>query len=94
MSVYVLGGLRTPIVTAGTKFKSLRPEIFGAEVLQALRQKFFLEHVDEIICGNAVGTGGNISRLMTLIAGFDESTAALTVDRQCAGGAASIAIGY
>ena len=94
MSVYILGGLRTAIVTANTKFKSLRPEIFGAEVLKSLRQKFFLEHVDEIICGNAVGTGGNLARLMTLAAGFDDSTAALTVDRQCASGAAAISIGY
>ena len=94
MSVYILGGLRTAIVTANTKFKSLRPEIFGAEVLKSLRQKFFLSHVDEIICGNAIGTGGNISRLMTLTADFDDSTAALTVDRQCASGAAAISIGY
>ena len=94
MTAYILGGLRTPIVVAGTKFKSLRPEIFGAEVLRALRQKFFLERVDEIICGNAVGTGGNISRLMALTAGFDDSAAALTVDRQCASGAAAISIGY
>ncbi|MBR1647015.1 MAG: thiolase family protein [Selenomonadaceae bacterium] len=94
MTVYILGGLRTAIVVANTKFKNIRPEIFGAEVLKSLRQKFSLEHVDEIICGNAVGTGGNISRLMALAAGFDESTAALTVDRQCASGAAAISIGY
>ena len=94
MTVYVLGGLRTAIVTAGTKFKKIRPEIFGAEVLKALREKFSLAHVDEIICGNAVGTGGNLARLMTLTAGFDEATAALTVDRQCASGAAAISIGY
>ena len=92
--VFILGGLRTPIVTAGTKFKFIRPEIFGAEVLRALRKKFSLNRVDEIICGNAVGTGGNISRLMTLTAGFDTATAALTVDRQCASGASAISIGY
>lgn len=92
--VFILGGLRTPIVVANTKFKNIRPEIFGAEVLKALRGKFSLEHVDEIICGNAVGTGGNIARLMTLSAGFDDSTAALTVDRQCAGGAAAISVGF
>ena len=92
MNVYILGGLRSPIVVANTKFKMIRPEIFGAEVLKALREKFSLEHVDEIICGNAVGTGGNISRLMTLLAGFDDSTAALTVDRQCASGASAISI--
>ena len=94
MNVYILGGLRTPIVVANTKFKDIRPEILGAGVLMALRERFKLESVDEIICGNAVGTGGNIGRLMTLIAGFDDKTAALTVDRQCASGAASIAIGY
>ena len=94
MTVYVLGGLRTAIVTAGTKFKKIRPEIFGAEVLRALREKFSLTCIDEIICGNAVGTGGNLARLMTLTAGFDEATAALTVDRQCASGAAAISIGY
>lgn len=92
--VFILGGLRTPIVVAGTKFKRVRPEIFGAEVLRALLKKFSLARVDEVICGNAVGTGGNIARLMTLTAGLDVSTAALTVDRQCASGAASIAIGY
>ena len=94
MNVYILGGLRTPVVVANTKFKNIRPEIFGAEVLKALRKKFSLNRVDEIICGNAVGTGGNISRLMTLIAGFDNSTAALTVDRQCASGAAAISIAF
>ena len=94
MNVYILGGLRTPIVVANTKFKNIRPEIFGAEVLKALRKKFNLNRVDEIICGNAVGTGGNLARLMTLLAGFDKSTPALTVDRQCASGAAAISIAF
>lgn len=94
MNVYILGGLRTPIAVANTKFKTIRPEILGAAVLKALRKNFALEYVDEVICGNAVGTGGNIARLMTLLAGFDESTAALTVDRQCASGAAAISIAY
>ena len=94
MKVYILGGLRTPIVVANTKFKNIRPEIFGAEVLKALRKKFNLNRVDEIICGNAVGTGGNLARLMTLLSGFDESTPALTVDRQCASGAAAISIAF
>lgn len=92
--VFIIGGLRTPIVTAGTKFRNIRPEIFGAEVLKNLRGKFKLRRVDEIICGNAVGTGGNIARLMTLCAGFDDSIAALTVDRQCAGGASAIVVAY
>jgi len=92
--VFVVDGLRTAVVVAGTKFKKILPEKFGAEVLKTLRQKFCLETVDEIICGNATGTGGNIARLMTLNAGFDETTAALTIDRQCASGAAAISIGF
>ena len=92
--VYILGGLRTPIVVANTKFKNIRPEIFGAEVLKALKQKFNLNHVDEVICGNAVGTGGNLARLMTLYADFDEKTPALTVDRQCASGLSAISIAF
>lgn len=92
--VFIVGGLRTPIVTANGKFKNIRPEKFGAEVLKSLLQKFCLDSVDEIICGNAVGTGGNIARLMTLEAGFDESVAALTVDRQCASGAAAITLAF
>lgn len=94
MNVYILGGLRSPIAVANTKLKNIRPEVFGAEVLKALKQKFNLNRVDEVICGNAVGTGGNISRLMTLLADFDEKTPALTVDRQCASGAAAISIAF
>ncbi|MBQ3442257.1 MAG: thiolase family protein [Selenomonadaceae bacterium] len=90
MNVYIVEGLRSAIVVANTKFKTLRPEIIGAEVLKALH----VERIDEVICGNAVGTGGNLARLMTLLAGFETSTAALTVDRQCASGTAAIAIAY
>lgn len=90
MNVYIVEGLRSAIVVANTKFKTIRPEIIGAEVLKALHVK----HVDEVICGNAVGTGGNLARLMTSLAGFDASTAALTVDRQCASSAAAIALAY
>lgn len=94
MNVYIMGGLRSPIVVANTLFKTIRPEELGAAVLRSLRRKFTLEHVDEVIVGNVVGTGGNIGRLMALLAGFGDATAALTVDRQCASGAAAIAIAY
>ena len=92
--VFIIGGLRTPIVISGTKFKKIRPEILGAEVIKNLVKKYKIESFDEIICGNAVGTGGNIARLMMLEGKFDEKISALTVDRQCASGAAAISIGY
>ena len=94
MNVYILGGLRSPIAVANSKFKNIRPEMLGAQVLTALKQKFSLERVDEVICGNAVGSGGNLARLMSLYSDFDEKTPALTVDRQCASGLSAISVAY
>ena len=90
--VYVLDAKRTAIVTSNGKFKSVRPEIMGARLLKSFFPPFRSTQIDEIIMGNAVGTGGNIARLTTLTAGFD--IPALTVDMQCASGAAAIAIAF
>ena len=62
--VYVLAALRTPIVGKNGRFKTIRPEVFGAEVVMSLLQRCELTTVDGILGGNAVGTGGNITRLM------------------------------
>ena len=40
--------------------------------------------IDMVICGNSAGSGGNITRLMALEAGLDQSVPAFTVDQQCA----------
>ena len=92
--VYVLGGLRTPIVVKNGQFKNIKPECFGAEVLKALIKKYALTDISGVIAGNAVGTGGNITRLMTLTAGIDERVPAMTVDVQCASAAAAISVAY
>jgi acetyl-CoA C-acetyltransferase len=42
--------------------------------------------VDEVICANAIGPGGNAARRIALAAGLPETVAGLTIDRQCAGG--------
>lgn len=88
--VYILGGLRTPIVLKNGAFQQVQPEDFGAAVLRALLEKYKLDHVDAVICGNAVGTGGNIARLMALKAGLPATVPAFTVDMQCASAALSI----
>ncbi len=88
--VFVLDARRTAIVTANGKFKSIAPEVLGAQILRRLRA----ERIDEIILGNAVGTGGNIARLTSLLADLDPAIPAATVDMQCASGAASIAIAF
>lgn len=104
--VFVLDARRTAIVTAGGKFKFIRPELLAARLLEALRADFFSRFdqtdrsdrssdqipIDEIILGNAVGTGGNLARLAALIAELD--LPASTVDMQCASGAAAISIGF
>ena len=90
--VYVLDAKRTAIVTSNGKFKSVRPEIMGARLLKSFFPPFRSTQIDEIIMGNAVGTGGNIARLTTLTAGLN--VPALTVDMQCASGAAAIAIAF
>lgn len=92
--VYILGGLRTPIALRHGGLSKIRPEIFAAQVLRELlrRQKIVPAELSGIIAGNAVGTGGNITRLMSLLAEIPETVPSLTVDMQCASGAAALAM--
>ena len=93
--VYILGGLRTPIVVKNGKYKHIPAEDLGVTVLNALRERFLPDVIpDGIIAGNAVGTGGNIARLMSLKSGLPADVPAFTVDMQCASGATAIAMGY
>lgn len=95
-NVYVLGALRTPIVTKNGKFRTIPAEELGASVIRALLKKFpdASENLSGVIGGNAVGTGGNITRLAALTAGISESVPAWTVDMQCASAAAALAAAY
>ena len=93
-SVYILGGLRSHIGIKNGVFKNILPEKLGAEVLKELIFKYNLYNIDEIICGNAVGTGGNIARLMSLYAGVSEEVPAYTVDMQCGSGSMSIDMAF
>lgn len=92
--VYILGGLRSYIGLKNGIYKNILPEILGAEVLKGLIAKYNLTGIDEIICGNAVGTGGNITRLMALNAGISEEVPAFTVDMQCASSSVSIDVAF
>ena len=95
-NVYVLGALRTPIVTKNGKFKAVPAEALGAAVFHALTEKFpaAAQTLSGVIGGNAVGTGGNIARLAALTAGLSEAVPAWTVDMQCASAAAALAAAY
>ena len=89
--VFLLGGLRSHIGLTGGMFKNIPAEKLAAAVLKKVVEKYPCAlQADGLICGNAVGTGGNITRLAALLAGLPVHVPALTVDMQCASAAASI----
>lgn len=93
-SVYIRGGLRTPIGEVQGQYKAIKPEMLGSRVLNQLRHTYKLERVDQIICGNAVGTGGNIGRLTSLVSAFPDTVPAFTVDMQCASAGLAVELAY
>ena len=89
--VFLLGGLRSHIGLTGGMFKNIPAEELAAAVLKKVIEKYPCAlQADGLICGNAVGTGGNITRLAALQAGLPVTVPALTVDMQCASAAASV----
>ena len=89
--VFLLGGLRSHIGLTGGMFKNIPAEELAAAVLGKVIEKYSCAlQADGLICGNAVGTGGNITRLAALKAGLPANIPALTVDMQCASAAASV----
>lgn len=91
-NVYVLGGLRSYIGIKNGKYKHIPAEILGSQVLKKVIEQYNLKEIDCIISGNAVGGGGNISRLMMLEAGVDSITPAFTIDLQCGSALECIAV--
>ena len=89
--VFLLGGLRSHIGLTGGMFKTTPAEELAAAVLRKVMEKYPCAlQADGLVCGNAVGTGGNITRLAALKAGLPVHIPALTLDMQCASAAASI----
>ncbi|MBR4907703.1 MAG: hypothetical protein IKZ43_01665 [Acidaminococcaceae bacterium] len=88
-NVFLLGGLRSHIGLTGGMFKTIPAEDLAAAVLKKVIERYPCAlQADGLICGNAVGTGGNITRLAALKAGLPAHVPALTVDMQCASAAA------
>ena len=79
----IVAAKRSAIVPRGGAFATLEIEDIAAPVIAALCAHISLP-IDEIICANALGAGGNIARIIALAAGLPH-LAGLTVDRQCAG---------
>lgn len=90
--VYILGGLRTPIGIKNGVLNNILPEDMAASIIKEALNRYALKQVDEVILGNAVGPGGNISRLSCLKAGLN--VPAFTIDMQCASSLMSISVAY
>lgn len=93
-NVYIIGGLRSHIGVKNGVFKHVLPEKLGAHVLKELIKKYSVSKIDEIICGNALGCGGNIARLLSLYADVPKHVPAYTIDMQCSSGSAVLDIAY
>ena len=93
--VYLVAGLRSHLGLQNGIFKEVPPEKLGAALLRQLCvQVPVAREAQLVIGGNAVGSGGNLTRLMALEAGFPVSTPALTVDMQCASALAALTLAY
>lgn len=95
--VAVVAGVRTPFAKAGAKLKGCSAVHLGVSAVREVMAKSEWDYsrVDEVVMGNA-GTpadAANISRVISLRAGFSESVPAYTVHRNCASAMEAIAQG-
>ncbi|WP_088958630.1 thiolase family protein [Variovorax sp. HW608] len=93
----LLGWARSAVVPRGGALAQLAAHEIAAPVAKALlaRSGVDARAVDAMVCGNALGAGGNPARMVALAAGLPECTAAFSVDTQCCSGldAVSMAAG-
>lgn len=90
--VYLLGGRRSYICVENGIYRNVSAEELGAFVIKKVMDSYDIspEDIDLVAVGNAIGAGGNIGRLASLMAGVPEKTPVVTVDSQCGSGLAAI----
>jgi acetyl-CoA C-acetyltransferase len=91
--VYLHQALRTSLGKAGGIYKDVLPEALMAMVLKEMHERSGL-YAEEILLGNAFGTGGNMARYAALLAAYPDDIPATTVDTQCSSGLKSLELGY
>lgn len=93
---HILAAKRTAVVPRGGAFAALSLEDLAAPVIAALLAQvgFDTLQVDEVICANALGAGGNPARRIALAAGLPEQVAGLSIDRQCVGGLDAVLLAH
>ena len=87
MTAHIIAAKRSAVIPRGGAFARLSVEDLASPVIAALLAQSGIapDQIDEVICANALGAGGNPARRVALAAGMGH-VAGLTIDRQCVGG--------
>ena len=97
-SVFILSGVRTPIGKFGGGLASLTAADLGVAAAQAAMQRAGIEpgQVEEVIFGNArqAGGGPNPARQVGVRSGVPQEVPAYTINKACASGIKTIALGF
>ena len=92
--IAVIDTLRSPIAKANGKLNETSAHTLGAIIAKelVLRNNIDYKEFDEVIVGNVANPAdaANIARVIAIKAGFDVSTIAYTVHRNCASGMQAI----
>lgn len=96
--VYILSAVRTPIGKFGGSLSSMTAADMGVVAAQAAieRARIRPDQVEETIFGNARQGGGgpNPARQISIRSGIPQEAPAYTVNKACASGLKSIALGF
>jgi acetyl-CoA C-acetyltransferase len=96
--VYILSAVRTPIGKFGGSLVSLSAADMGVVAAKAAMERAGVrpEQVEETIFGNArqAGGGPNPARQISIRSGVPQEVPAYTVNKACASGIKSIALGF
>jgi acetyl-CoA C-acetyltransferase len=96
--VFILSAVRTPIGKFGGSLVSMTAADMGVVAAQGALQRAGVqpEQVEETIFGNArqAGGGPNPARQISIRSGVPQEVPAYTVNKACASGVKSIALGY
>ena len=96
--VYILSAVRTPIGKFGGSLASMTAADMGTAAARAAMERAGIrpEQVEETIFGNArqAGGGPNPARQISIRSGVPKEVPAYTVNKACASGMKSIALGY
>jgi acetyl-CoA C-acetyltransferase len=96
--VYIIAAARTPIGKFGGSLASMTAADMGAVAARAAIERAGVhpDQIEETIFGNArqAGGGPNPARQISIRSGVPEEVPAYTVNKACASGLKSIALGY